>query len=94
MGRYTSLLLPKQYRGITQVTIWADGLHCKFGALRVFYQNRNSRNLCSLILPRFILSRTLGIACLLIYAVFLSIAILFELNVFYVVTLPTCPSDY
>jgi len=47
-----------------------------------------------LVASRFILSRTLGIACLLIYAVFLSIAILFELNVFYVVTLPTCPSDY
>ena len=55
-------------------------------------QNRNSHNLC--VTLRFILSRTLGIACLLIYAVFLSIAILFELNVFYVVTLPTCPSDY
>ena len=54
-------------------------------------------NRCILFLslpPRFILSRTLGITCLLIYAVFLTIAILFELNVFYVVTLPTCPSDY
>lgn len=43
---------------------------------------------------KFILSRTLGVTCLVIYAVFLTIAILFELNVFYVVTLPTCASDY
>jgi Ca2+/Na+ antiporter len=45
-----------------------------------------------LLASRFVLSRTLGVVCLLIYAVFLTISLLFELNVFYPVNLPTCPS--
>jgi hypothetical protein len=30
--------------------------------------------------------------CLIIYSVFLTISILFELNIFFPVNLPTCPS--
>lgn len=47
-----------------------------------------------LVASRFILSRTLGFACLVIYSLFLTISLLFELNVFYDVNLPTCPSKY
>ncbi len=47
-----------------------------------------------LLASRFLLSRTLGFVCLLIYAVFLTISLLFELNVFYDVNLPTCKSKY
>ena len=43
-----------------------------------------------LLASRFVLSRTLGAVCLIIYAVFLTISLLFELNVFYEVNLPTC----
>ena len=48
---------------------------------------------CILVASRFVLSRTLGIICLAIYAVFLTISLLFELNVFYPVNLPTCIVD-
>merc|ERR1712226_1092683 len=44
---------------------------------------------CILVASRFVLSKTLGIICLAIYAVFLTISLLFELNVFYQVNLPT-----
>lgn len=47
-----------------------------------------------LLAGRFVLSRTLGVVCLIIYSVFLTISLLFELNVFFVVNLPTCPSKY
>ena len=47
-----------------------------------------------LVASRFLLSRTLGFVCLIIYSVFLTISLLFELNVFYPVNLPTCPSKY
>ena len=47
-----------------------------------------------MVASRFILSRTLGIVCLVIYTVFVTISLLFELNVFYRVNLPTCPSKY
>jgi hypothetical protein len=48
---------------------------------------------CILVASRFVLSKTLGIICLAIYAVFLTISLLFELNVFYQVNLPTCIVD-
>ena len=47
-----------------------------------------------LLASRFMLSRTLGFVCLIIYTVFLTLSLLFELNVFYEVNLPTCPSKY
>lgn len=47
-----------------------------------------------LLASRFLLSRTLGFVCLIIYSVFLTISLLFELNVFYDVNLPTCQSKY
>ncbi|TRY80079.1 hypothetical protein TCAL_09324 [Tigriopus californicus] len=47
-----------------------------------------------LVASRFVLSRTLGFVCLVIYAIFLTISILFELNVFFVVNLPSCSSNY
>ena len=43
-----------------------------------------------LLASRFVLSKTLGVICLIIYLVFLSISLMFELNVFYPVNLPTC----
>ncbi len=46
-----------------------------------------------LIVHRFILSHTLGIVATVIYAAFLTLSILFELNIFFVVNLPTCLSD-
>jgi len=39
---------------------------------------------------KFKLDRKVGIACLLMYAVFLILASLIELNVFFTVNLPTC----
>jgi len=47
-----------------------------------------------LLASRFLLSRTLGFVTLIIYSVFLTISLLFELNVFYDVNLPTCPSKF
>ena len=47
-----------------------------------------------LLASRFLLSRTLGFVTLIIYGVFLTISLLFELNVFYEVNLPTCPSKF
>ena len=47
-----------------------------------------------LLASRFLLSRTLGVVCLVIYCVFLTISLLFELNVFYDVNPPTCHSKY
>lgn len=49
---------------------------------------------CIMLASRFILSRTVAFVCLIIYAVFLTISLLFELNVFFVVNKPMCPSDY
>jgi len=46
-----------------------------------------------LLASRFILSRTMGVVSLLIYLSFLTVALLFELNVFYDVNLPTCKSE-
>ena len=45
-----------------------------------------------LLASRFLLSKTLGVVCLIIYVVFLTISLLFELNVFFPVNLPTCDS--
>lgn len=45
-----------------------------------------------LLSSRFLLSKTLGVVCLIIYVVFLTISLLFELNVFFPVNLPTCDS--
>ena len=47
-----------------------------------------------LVSSRFVLSRTVAFVCLIIYAVFLTISLLFELNVFFIVNKPTCASDY
>ena len=38
-----------------------------------------------LLASRFLLSRTLGVTCLIIYLVFLTLSLLFEMNVFFVV---------
>eukprot|EP00095_Tigriopus_kingsejongensis_P008041 maker-scaffold201_size263271-snap-gene-1.23 protein:Tk08041 transcript:maker-scaffold201_size263271-snap-gene-1.23-mRNA-1 annotation:"sodium potassium calcium exchanger 3-like isoform x1" len=47
-----------------------------------------------LLASRFVLSRTLGFVCLVIYAIFLTISLLFEMNVFFLVNLPSCQSNY
>nr|XP_033341286.1 sodium/potassium/calcium exchanger 4-like isoform X1 [Megalopta genalis]XP_033341287.1 sodium/potassium/calcium exchanger 4-like isoform X2 [Megalopta genalis] len=44
----------------------------------------------SLLFGKFRLTRTVGIACLITYAVFLVFASILELNTFFVVNLPTC----
>ena len=49
---------------------------------------------CIFLASRFVLSRTVAFVCLVIYAVFLTISLLFELNVFFIVNKPTCASDY
>ena len=49
---------------------------------------------CIFLVSRFVLSRAVAFVCLVIYAAFLTIALLFELNVFFIVNLPTCPTDY
>ena len=49
---------------------------------------------CILLASRFVLSRTVAFVCLVIYAVFLTISLLFELNVFFIVNKPMCESDY
>ncbi len=38
-----------------------------------------------LLASRFVLSRTLGVTCLVIYLVFLTLSLMFELNVFFMV---------
>ena len=43
---------------------------------------------------KFVLNKTVGVICLIVYGVFLAFAIMFELNVFFEVNLPTCPSNY
>ena len=47
-----------------------------------------------LLLGKFEVTKAMGIICLVIYVVFLTISLLFELNVFFIVNLPTCSSDY
>ena len=48
-----------------------------------------------LVVNRFVLSKGLGAACTIIYAVFLSVSILFEMNVIIKgVNLPMCASNY
>ena len=47
-----------------------------------------------LLLSKFELSRFTALVCLVIYAVFFTISVLFEMNIFWVVNDPTCPSDY
>ena len=49
---------------------------------------------CILLVSRFVLDRTVAFVCLAVFAVFLTVSLLFELNVFFVVNLPMCPSDY
>ena len=44
----------------------------------------------ALFINKFILSRTVGIACLVMYAIFLIFASVVELNTFFVVNLPVC----
>jgi hypothetical protein len=46
-----------------------------------------------LLLCRFMLSRVLGVLCGFIYLVFVTISVLFELNVFFKVNDPMCDSD-
>ena len=49
---------------------------------------------CIFLASRFVLSRSVAFVCLIIYAVFLTISLLFELNVFFIVNKPTCHSNY
>ncbi len=42
---------------------------------------------------RFVLSRTLGVVSLVIYVLFLTVSVLFEMNVFFEVNLPMCASE-
>lgn len=44
----------------------------------------------ALLINKFKLSRTVGIVCLVMYAVFLVFASVIELNTFFVVNLPVC----
>ncbi|KZC12949.1 Sodium/potassium/calcium exchanger 5 [Dufourea novaeangliae] len=44
----------------------------------------------SLVIAKFKLTRTVGIACLITYAIFLMFASILELNTFFVVNLPMC----
>ncbi|XP_012151551.2 sodium/potassium/calcium exchanger 4 isoform X1 [Megachile rotundata] len=53
-----------------------------FSTLTVFY--------LSLLIAKFKLTRPVGIACLIMYAVFLVFASVLELNLFFVVNLPVC----
>lgn len=48
----------------------------------------------SLVITKFKLTRTVGIACLITYAMFLAFASILELNTFFVVNLPTCVHWY
>lgn len=53
-----------------------------FSTLIIFY--------LSLLIGKFQLTRTVGIACLVTYAIFLVFASFLELNTFFVVNLPIC----
>lgn len=46
-----------------------------------------------LIWGKFLITKLTGVICLLVYSVFLTISILFELNVFFQVNLPMCETD-
>jgi len=47
-----------------------------------------------LLLSKFELTKFTALICLVIYVVFFTVSILFELNVFFQVNLPTCPTTY
>lgn len=47
-----------------------------------------------MIATKFVLSKTLGVLCLVIYSIFLTVSIMFEMNVFFPVNLPMCKSDF
>jgi len=47
-----------------------------------------------LAVSRFTLSRTFGVVSLAIYALFISVSILFEMNVFFKANKPMCKSNY
>lgn len=53
-----------------------------FSTLTVFYM--------SLLIGKFKLTRAVGIACLIMYVVFLAFASVLELNMFFIVNLPIC----
>lgn len=44
----------------------------------------------SLVIGKFKLTRSIGIVCLVTYAIFLAFASVLELNTFFVVNLPSC----
>ena len=46
-----------------------------------------------LVWGKFVMTKLIGTICLVVYAIFLAISILFELNVFFLVNLPTCKAD-
>ena len=46
------------------------------------------------IATKFILNKTVGFICLALYLAFITVAMLFELNVFFHVNDQPCPSDF
>lgn len=48
----------------------------------------------AMFLNRFQLGRSVGVSCLLLYIVFLIVALMVELNVFGLVNLPACASGW
>lgn len=72
------------------VTINSQGLVYSsislFSTLAVLY--------VSLSLAKFKLTRSVGIACLVVYVIFLAFASILELNIFFVVNLPICVHWY
>lgn len=47
-----------------------------------------------LVQGKFVITKWTGCVCLIVYSIFLTISILFELNVFFQVNLPMCESDW
>lgn len=83
---FKAVFLPK-IPGTSYVQINSDGFVYSsislFATLILLYG--------AFVLNKFKLDRKVGIACLMMYAVFLVIASLTELNYFFLVNLPTCP---
>ena len=46
-----------------------------------------------LVWGKFVMTKLIGLICLIVYSVFLAISIMIELNLFFDVNLPTCQVD-
>lgn len=90
-------MVPRNYcNGMVERPIHRTRLSCTMGRKLVWRIILILTGTLTTIKPsffRFMLSRTLGVVSFAIYLVFLTISILFEMNVFFDVNPPMCNSE-